>query len=478
MVWSFFETFALNGFGFIQGVILARLLMPSDYGLIAMTGVFFAISYTLVDSGFTTALIRKKERKEIDYSTVYVTNLTLSFLLSAVLCVCSSLIADFYEQPLLKEIVCVNAALMFCGSFIAVQGAKLSIELNFKAKSIINVISTVTTGIGAIILAFCGFGVWSLILPNFVSIAIKAFLYWRYQHWFPKLRFSLKVWKEYFRFGSNLMISGLLNTFYNNVYPLVIGKCYTAADLGYYNKADGYSQLPSSTVTGILGKVSFPVLAKIQDDTDRLRDIYRRMIRVAAFIVFPIMFLLAVLAKPFIVVLITDKWIDSIPYLQILCFVMMWYPIHALNLNLLQVKGRSDLFLRLEVLKKIIGIAILVVTVPLGLIYMCYGSLVSSILCLLINTYYTGKLIDVGFVRQMKDIFPTVILSALMYIVVYIFILFIPSLIIQLILGSILGLVSYISIAKIIKSKDLNYFLDLLENNLPQKWHRIIKLLR
>ena len=201
LVWNFLETFALQGFGFIQGIVLARLLMPSDYGLIAMTGIFFAVSYTLMDSGFTSALIRKKDRKEIDYSTVYVTNLIISFVLSVLLCLCAKWIADFYNEPILQQIVYVNAILLFLWSFVSVQTARLSIQLDFKAKSIINVIATVITGLVSIVLAYMGWGVWSLIFPNFISIAIRFVLYWRYQRWLPKFDFSWTLYKEYFSYS-------------------------------------------------------------------------------------------------------------------------------------------------------------------------------------------------------------------------------------------------------------------------------------
>lgn len=480
LVWSFLETFALNAFGFVQGVILARLLMPSDYGLIAMTGVFFSVSYSLIDSGFTNALIRKKERTEVDYSTVYVTNVVLSFVLSVILYSCSSLIANFYHEPLLEKIVGVNALLMFLGSFVAVQGTKLTIQLNFKAKSVINVIATTITGIVSIVMAYMGYGVWSLIYPNFVSLLLRAIIYWYYQRWFPGWRFSWKVYKEYFSYGSRLLLSGLLNTLYGNIYPIVIGRYYSSTSLGLYNKARGYASLPSTTVSGILSKVTFPVLARIQSDDEKLQEIYRRMIRVSAYVVFPIMVLLAVLARPFVIVLITEKWENCIIYLQILCFSMMWYPIHALNLNLLMVKGHSNLFLRLEVIKKIIGIAILFVTIPMGLLAMCYGSVISSVLCLFVNTYYTGKFINVGFFRQMKDILPTMIYSSIMGLIIWLSVSFIPQTLynLQLIIGIVVGVVSYLVLSKVTKSKDYLSMLDLIEHNIPKRWTQIINFLR
>ncbi|MBQ9312262.1 MAG: lipopolysaccharide biosynthesis protein [Bacteroidales bacterium] len=472
MVWVGLEKFALQIFAFIQGVIMARLLMPSDYGLVAMTGVFFSISYTFIDSGFSNALIRKKDLIPVDYSTVYVTNVILSLFFAILLCLCSSLIANFYKEPILQQIVCVDALSLFLGSFLAVQGVRLQVNLNFKVLSIITVAENVIGGIASIVLAFLGFGVWSLVYPAFVKIVVKAVLFWYYQRWFPGIRFSKQSFKELFAYGSKLLISRLIDSIYNNIYPLVIGKKFSSKDLGFYTKATGYANLPAMTVSDVLGRVTFPVLAKLQDDEPTLQRVYRRMIRLSAYVLFPIMVGVSVLAYPLIVLLIGIKWEPSVIYLQILCFVLMWYPIHALNLNLLQVKGRSDLFLRLEIIKKIVGVIILVITVPMGLIAMCVGGIFSSIICLAINTYYTGKLINVGFFKQMKDLLPTLIYSLSMGVVIYWSVYFISSLWLKLIIGLIVGVVFYFGLSKLTKSQDLVYLKELLQENILSRWKK------
>lgn len=477
LVWSFFETFSIQAFGFVQGIVLARLLMPSDYGLIAMTGVFFAVSYALVDTGFTNALIRKKDRKSIDYSTVYITNVVLSLILCVVLCICSPIIADFYHEPQLCPIVCANAGLMFFGSFIAVQGARLSIQLDFKLKSKITVISTISTGIISIIMAYMGFGVWSLIFPNFFSVLIRGLLYWYHQHWFPGFQFSWKVYKEFFSYGSKLMLTSLLNAVYGNVYSLVIGKFYSSAHLGYFEKGQGYASMPTGVLSGILYKVTFPVLSKIQDDDVRLEMVYRRMIRLSAYIVFPVMTLLFVLARPLVLILITEKWANCIIYIQILCFAMMWNPIHSLNLNLLMVKGRSELFLRLEIVKKIIGAVILCVTIPLGLVAMCYGQIVSSLLFLVVNTYYTGKLINVGFFRQIGDLLPTMLYTAVMGLVVWILSSMVTSFYIQILMGFLLGIPFYLWASKVAGLQEYGCLMDMLKQLIPLKYQKIMNFL-
>ena len=469
MIWTFLESFSLQFFAFVQGVILARLLNPSDYGLIAMTAIFFSISHTLIDSGFTNALVRKKDHIPVDFSTVYVTNVVLSFVLSIVLVVCSPWIADFYNQPILKAIVCWNALCMFLQSFLAVQGTRMRIQLRFKDLSKISVASTVLTGILAIILAFWGFGVWSLVYPNLFRILIRGVLFWHYQHWFPGLLFTWAKFREFFSYGSKLLAAGLINTIFNNLYPLVIGKYYSAKDLGFYNKAHGYASLPAYTVTGILTKVTFPVLAKVNDDITLLQNAYRRMIRQCAFIVFPVMVGLAALAKPFIILLITEKWAASIPLLQALCLSMMWTPVHVLNLNLLQIRGKSGLFLNLEIVKKILFVIILLVTFKFGIFYMAIGEIVMSILCLIINTHYTGKLINVGFIQQMKDLSPSFLYALSMGILVYLITLAFNNLWLQLIIGIIVGAVYYFCIAKLFRSQELEYSIKLLRENILHK---------
>ena len=470
MIWTFAQHFSLEGFGFIQGIILARLLVPRDYGLIAMTQIFFAIAGVFIDSGFSNALMRKKHRKEIDYSTVFVTNIVLTFIFALCLFLSASKISSFYNEPILEDIVRANAILLVLNSVNAVQGARLRINLQFKVISFISVVNNVTIGIATIIFAYLGYGVWSLIYPNFLAPFLKFYLYWYYQRWRPSINFSWRIWKEYFSYGSKLLISALLDKFWNNIYPLIIGKFYSAVDLGYYSRARSYASLPAHTFQGVLGSVTFPILCSIQDDDSRLRDAYRNLIRVSGYVVFPMLIGLAALSKPFILVLITDKWADSIPYLTIICFASMLRPIHVLNLNLLQVKGRSDLFLRLEIIKKLISLIILFITIRYSVLIMCVGGVVSSYLALYINTYYTGKLIHVGYFMQLKDLLPSFLYSLSMGAFIYIVTSFIPNMTLQLIVGIILGITYYLLISAIFKSPELAYIKVLLRDNVLKKY--------
>lgn len=470
MVWGFFEKFSMQFVTFIVGVVLARLLSPRDYGLIAMTTVFVAISGAIVDSGFSSALIRKPQREAIDFSTVFDINIVLSFIVGVFLCLISPLVASFYNEPLLKSILCVNGLYVFLGSFLTTQSVKLQVDLRFKEKGIINVVNSISVGLISILFAYNGFGVWSLVIPRFFSLFTGAFLYWHFMHWFPGVQFSKDSAKSMFSFGSNLLVSCLLDTIYNNLYSIVIGKKFSSENLGYYSKASGFANLPSTTITGVVGGVAFPILSKIQFDETHLASVYRKLIKLSAFIVFPIMMGLAVLAKPFVCVLITEKWMESVPYLQILCFALLLYPIHALNLNLLQVKGRSDLFLRLEVIKKVLGVIVLVLTIPMGVLWMCIGLVIHSVLALFINTYYTGKLLQLNVVTQIKDLFPSFMYSAMMMGAIYLLTAFIKSYLLSLILGSVVGIGFYFTISYLFKSEEFQYLTIILKNNVISKF--------
>jgi O-antigen/teichoic acid export membrane protein len=472
MVWTFVRQFSLQGFAFIEGIILARKLNPSDYGLIAMTTFFFAITGCFTDSGFASALVRNKDRKDIDYSTVFVTNICLTGFFAFLLCICSPLIAKFYHEPFLITIVCCNAVLLFLNSFLAIQNTRLSINLQFKTQNLMRLVTNVTIGIVTVIMALMGFGIWSLILPNFLMPFLNGFMYWRYQHWFPGFKFSWEIWKKYFRYGSNLLATHLISTIYSNIYPLVIGKKFSATQLGYYTRATHYADLPAYTLRTVLGPVAFPVLSKMQDDELRLQSAYRLLIKVSAFITFPALIGLAVLARPAIITLITEKWEPSVIFLQLLCFAYMWYPLHMINLDLLQVKGRSDLFLRLEIIKKVFGVIVLVVSIPLGLFYMCVGLVISSTFSFCINTFVTSRQLKISFLSQIKDILPSLFSALLMGFLVWSVCQLFQSMALQLVLGLLIGATSYWGIARLRKSEELSYIMLLLRENVLKKIKR------
>lgn len=460
--WSSVDRFSSQGIQFIFSILIARLLLPSDYGTVAMLNIFLAISQTFIDSGFGTALIRKIDRTEEDFSTVFYFNIAAALAFYGILWFTAPYIADFYDIPLLKDITRVVALTLVFGSFSGIQSAKLSIAIDFRSRAIISITVTLVTGALGLWMAYSGYGVWALVMQSVVSSLLRTILLWAFVSWMPKLVFSWKSFKELFSFGSKLLASGLLDTAYNNIYTLVIGKVFSSSALGVYSRADSLAQYPSSNITSVLQGVTFPVLSSIQNEPERLTSAYKKFIRLSAFVVFPLMIGLSAVADPLIRLVLTDKWEGAIYLLQIICFSMMWYPVHAINLNLLQVEGRSDYFLKLEIIKKIQGVIVLCITIPLGLVTMCYGRVVSSVLCLVYNTYYTKKLIDYGFASQMKDLLPILAHSLVMGVIVWMIVLFLPSLWLQLVVGVIAGAAYYLVGAYIMRFDELNELLSLL----------------
>ncbi len=450
------------GFGFVIGIILARLLSPSDYGLLAMIGVFNAIAFAFLDSGFGNALIRKPDLNEDDNTTAFLFNLVAGIVLFGVIWFIAPWVSAFYDKPILTPLLRAEGSLLIVTSFKIVQNTQLTRALNFKAKMIIRIVSSVSGGVIGIIAAYSGLGVWALVAMHIADALISLVLLWVISPWRPRGKWSKKSFNYLWGYGSKLLASGLLDTIYGNIYPIIIGKFYSAADLGQYSRAKGYAYLPSQSLTGVIQQVTFPVLSQIQDDDQRLGNNYRRMLRFTVFIVFPIMIGMAALAYPLVVSLVTDKWAQCVPYLQIICLASMWYPVHAINLSLLQVKGRSDLFLRLEIIKKAIVTIAVFVCVPFGIMGICIGSVCTSIICLAINTYYTGKLINVGFVRQMMDMTPTLLASLAMGAVVYFAVMPFGSDVVKLAVGIPLGMVVYLAIAKICRMPELQEALDII----------------
>lgn len=414
LFWSSVERFSNQGVQFFFSIILARLLSPSDYGIVAMVVIFFAIAQTFVDSGFSNAIVRKKDRTESDLSTCFYFNILVGFVFYILLFLSSPFIAEFYGQPILSPIVKISGLNVLINSLCIVQQAQFTIRIDFKTQAKVTLTSTVISGILGILLAYLGYGVWALVWQGVTGAFMRMILFWIFSKWRPRESFSKDSFHYLFGYGSKLLASGLLDTTYNNIYPIVIGKFYSPAQLGNFSRAQGWASLPSSNITGILQRVTFPVLTEMQDDNERLATNYRKLLRLSAFVVFPLMMLLAAIASPLVRVVITSKWDACVPYLQIICFAKMWYPIHAINLNLLQVKGRSDLFLRLEIIKKVVGVSVMCVTIPLGVTAMCFGMVFTSINALIINTYYAGKLIKVGYFTQMRDLLPIVFISLLM----------------------------------------------------------------
>ena len=463
VLWSTVERFSVQGVQFLIMIVMARLLTPHDYGLIGMLAIFIAVAQSLIDSGFSQALIRKQDRTEADNNTVFYFNIVVSTLLYLILYASAPFVADFYNTPQLCPVMRVVCLSIIFNSLAVVQRALLTIRIDFKTQAKAALTAAVTSGAVGITMAYHGFGVWSLVTQQLLNLGINTGLLWLLSKWRPRLMYSWQSFHELFAFGSKLLASGLLDTVYRNIYPIVIGKLFSASSLGHYTRAHQFSEFPSSNLTGIIQRVTYPVLCEIQNDDARLASIYRRFLKLSAFIIFPLMVGLSSVAKPFVNIMLGPQWSFCGQLLQILCFGMMWYPIHSVNLNLLQVKGRSDLFLKLEIIKKILGISVLCITAPFGLIVMCYGLIFNSLVALAINTYYTGKLINVGFIRQMCDLLPTIALCLVMFALILIVNSFITGDIIKLCAGIVIGVIFYTFTSRLFKFSELTELTNLLK---------------
>lgn len=462
ILWSSVERFSVQGVQFLIMIVMARLLTPKDYGLIGMLSIFLAISQSLIDSGFSQALIRKQDRTEIDNSTVFYFNIAVGCLLYLLFFLIAPFVADFYKLPelsLVMRVVCLGVVI---NSLAVVQRALLTVKVDFKTQAKASLLAAVISGIIGVTLAYSGYGVWALVWQQLINLTLNTLLLWHFSHWKPVWGYSWQSFRSMFSFGSKLLASGLLDTTYNNIYPIVIGKVFSAGDLGNFTRAQQFSSFPSSNVTGILQRVTYPLLCQIQNEDARLAIVYRKFLKLSAFIIFPLMCGLAGLSTPLITILIGEKWLLCSELLTIICFTMMWYPIHSINLNLLQVKGRTDIFLKLEFYKKGIGLTLLFLSIPYGVKAMCAVGILGSLIALAINTYYTGKLIQIGFFKQMRDLLPTLSLSLLMFFAVYNLHYVVSSAYGQLLIGIPLGILIYLVPGYYFKFSELDEILKLL----------------
>ena len=447
VIWSLIDNVSSSGVIFFVGIILASLLTPEEYGVMAMVSIFIAISNSIIDSGFSSALIRKVKVKPIEYNTVFYFNLLISLLLYICLFFIYPFIALFFREPILCEVMRVIGLILIINALSIIPYTIFVREINFKTQTIISLIASVGSGVIGVWMAFSGQGVWSLVGQQLGRQCLNTLFLWFFCHWKPTVSFSMTAFKEMFGFGSKLLLSGLLDTIYKDIYYIVIGRCFSSSILGQYTRAKQFSMVFSTNLTTVVQRVSFPVLSSIQDDSIRLREAYRKVIKSTMLVSFACMLGLAAIAKPLLILLISDKWLPAVYFLQIVCFSNMLYPLHAINLNILKVKGRSDVFLKLEVIKKVLAIFPILVGVYLGIEMMLWGSVIISVISYFLNAYYSASLINYSVYEQLKDIFPSFIVSLgvgfLMWSISLLSISYYLMLIIQLSTGFILAYLIY-----------------------------------
>lgn len=450
--WSFLEAIGLQGVRFVIGIVLARLLFPEQFGLIAMLSLFIAVAQSFLDSGFGAALIQKREVTLADTCSIFYFNIFVGIVAAGILCLFAPWIAAFYNQPILTPLTRVLSLIIVISSFGLIQTTILTKQIDFKTQTKISLIAGTISGIIGIILALKDFGVWSLVVQQISAAFFRTVSLWFFSPWRPELIFSLKALKEMFGFGSRLLFSDLLNRIFDNIYLLVIGKLFSATDLGFFSRAKNLEELPSQTLASVVGRVTFPVFSSIKDDPVRLKRGLRKALTTLVLVNFPMMIGLAVVAHPLVMVLLTDKWSESIPYFQLLCVAGVLYPVHLINLNLLQALGRSDLFLRLEIIKKVLIITNIAVTLRWGISAMIYGMIVMSIIAYYLNSYYTGILIGYPIQEQLRDMFFYLVMSLLMGIGVYaIGFLPFPNHWSMLLVQIAVGIITYMSLCRLFR---------------------------
>jgi len=465
IIWTLADTFFVRALTFIAMILLARWLGPEEFGLVGMIAVFIALGRSLTDSGMTNSLIRTKDPDQSDYSTVFYLNLMMSLLVYGVIYFAAPFIASFFEQPILTDVIRLYCLLLLLIAFSAVQLAILTKSMNFKQITKINFPSTVIGVAVGLYLGYHDYGVWSIVWMYLTTEAMKSLLLWIFSSWHPKLIFSSEKFKYHYKFGYKLMLSGVIDIVFKNIYNILIGKFFSAQTLGNYERAKQFSSYPSSTFSGIIGKVSYPLLSKMQDDTNLLESTYKKLIKISFFVIAPLMLGAAAVAKPLFLLVLGEEWRPAILFFQILSLAMMLHPIHAFNLNILKVYGRSDLFLKLEIIKKCIISLSILVAFQFGVIGLVWSSVFTSFAALGVNMYYSSRLIHYTIPSQLKDLgqilFITLITAFLMYVLTSI----IPEsqLILQIGVASICGIIFYLGINYFIKKSPLHQAIWLLK---------------
>ncbi len=463
MIWKFLERCGFQFVQFFLSIILARLLTPSDYGVIALILVFTQISNVFISSGFGTALIQKKDSDELDFSSVFYLSLFVAFVCYFILFFLAPIIAKFYNNDFLIVYIRVVAISLFFSAINGVQGTYVSKKMQFKRFFFSSMGAVLGSGIIGVILAYNGFGVWALVMQHVFSGFFSFVILWFTVKWRPKLIFSFTRVKTLFSFGWKLLCSSLLDTIFKNIYSLIVGRIYKSQVLGYFNRGHQFPQVIAANLDGSIQSVMLPTLSANNDNPSEVKKITRRSISTSAFVLMPCMFGLAAVAEPLVKVLLTDKWLPCVPFLQLACISYALYPIHTANLTGINALGRSDIFLKLEIIKKCVTVLNILITLPFGIYAMAIGQVVSGFISTFINAYPNKKLMGYSYFEQWKDLIPSFVLSIVMAGIVWVmnFISIAPLLL--LIIQIIVGIIVYVVLAKLFKLEVYNYFVNTLK---------------
>lgn len=472
LIWKYLERIGCQGVQFVVSIILARLLFPSDYGTITMITVFISISEVFVQSGFNTSLIQKKDADDLDFSSVFYASLVIALFLYLVLFFTAPLIANFYGMPVISKVLRVLSLVIIIGSINSVQVAKVSKNMKFKKLFYSNLGAILFSGAIGVFLAYKGYGVWALVAQQIIFNLLSTIILWFTSGWKPKFIFSFKRLGSLLSYGWKMLGSGLLDNIYRNIYNLVIGKVFNSQMLGLYNKGEQFPKLVTTNVDGAISSVMLPAYSKEQENKLRVKAMVKRSIVTSGFILFPLMFGLAACAKSAVVVLLTEKWLGAVPFMQMLCFVYMLYPISTANLQAIKALGRSDYYLKLEIIKKVIGIIVLILTIPYGIYVMTIFQVIVAIISVLINAYPNKKLLDYNLREQVRDLLPMLLISFVMFLIVYsLNYLSIPA-ILLLFIQILIGGVIYIGLSKLFNLEPFNYLIKMIKDYIMERKKR------
>lgn len=460
LFWKFLERGGTQGIQFLVQLLLARILTPEDYGTIALIIIFIQISNVFIQSGFNTALIQKSDADDIDFSSVFYLSLFVSLIIYIILFFTAPSIAVFYDKPIVSPVLRVLGVTLFFGAINSIQNAIIAKTMQFKKLFYSSLISILVSSILAILAAYNGLGIWAIVIQQLTLQILITVVMWFTVKWRPKLLFSFEKLSNLFSYGSKILASSLIETLYNNIRGLVIGKIYNPSVLGYYNRGQQFPSVIITNINGTIQSVMLPVLSAEQSDLKKVKSLVRRSISVSSFLVFPLMIGLAVIAEPLIVLVLTDKWLPAVPFLQIYCISYAVWPLHTANLQAINALGRSDIFLKLEILKKVIGIIILLFSVKYGVYAIAFGEVFISLLSTLINAYPNKNLLKYGFKEQFSDILPSLIISIFMGLVVYYVGRLLAITFISMLLQIFIGILFYIFMAKLLKVSVFNYIVE------------------
>lgn len=464
LFWKFMERGGTNGIQFVVQIVLARLLSPKDFGLIALVTVFITLATVFVQRGFSTALIQKKDADRVDFSSVFYLSLFVAGLLYIILFFTAPLIANFYREPYLEPVLRVLSVILLFGAFNSIQNAFLARNMNFKKLFFSSLGAMLISGIIGIITAYIGWGIWALVMQQITRQISVTIILWFTVKWRPAPVFSFKRVKGLFSYGSKLLASSLLHHLYMDLRSLIIGKIYSPAMLGFYHKGSQFPKLIISNIDGSIHSVMLPALSSHQDNIKKVKDMTRRAIVTSSFVVFPVMVGLAVVAEPLVKIILTDKWLNAVPFLQIYCGSYALTPIHTANLQAINALGRSDIFLKLEIIKRTVSLIVLGISIPFGIYAMAWGVFLSGVLGSFINAYPNLKLLNYSYLEQWKDIIPSLLLSLVMGVIVYSLNFLDFSEWQILILQIVLGVILYIGMAKMFKIESYTYLIVSIKN--------------